>query len=429
MRDDPHPTLRKPWPLLRALCAAGLLTGLNAGCALTDGSNKVAETGPGVQIRPVPMVVRGAEGSEGRYALGKYYFYQGRLEKAEKAFIDAVRLDPDNAEALNGLGAVYDRMGRFEDAVAAYRAALARAPNSPHILANLGYSLKLAGHPVEAVTPLQQALSIEPENPITQAHLGAALAAAAVGEAAAVQPPPARTVAKSVAPGVPAVGSAESSVTNTNGQSVAPAEVISAKVAPAPAGLIASVVRAAPSQPPASVVDYRGAPDKAATPIIQTVPGRVAGPEPVKVAVLPPGANAKQMAFTPEPVPMPAPAVVATLASPQPGLVVRIEVSNGNGVKGMARAVGTELRQEGLNVTRITNARPFDKARTLIVFNRQYEGQAMSLARALPAAPTLVAGDISHRGVDLRVVLGADAALAMSLPEGRRFRLAAAGAL
>lgn len=418
MRDDPHPSIQFSRPLFRALVAAGLLTTLAGGCALTDGGNKAADAEPTLQIKPSPLVARGAEGSDGRYALGKYYFYQGRLEKAEKAFLDAVRQNPDNVEALNGLGAVYDRMGRFDAAVSAYRAALAKAPQSPHILANLGYSLKLAGRSDEALVPLRQALAMDPGNVVTESHL----AAVVVAETAAgtVSPAP-DTVVTSAAQAMPAV--ALPLLVSPVQQSLETPK--SELVDQAPVGLIANIVRAAPAVGSSGSNPHAGAVSvQTASPALQVAPRRAAGPDPVEVAVLPLRSGGSSQAFVSEPVPMPARAA-ATATVPIPsGLAARIEVSNGNGVTGMARAMGTELRQDGLKVTRITNARPFDKVHTVIVFSRQFEGQAMALARALPTAPTLVAGDVGHRGVDLRVVLGADAALALRSPEGGRQRLA-----
>lgn len=44
----------------------------------------------------------------------------------------------------------------------------------------------------------------------------------------------------------------------------------------------------------------------------------------------------------------------------------RLEVSNGNGVRGMAAAVARRLRAEGMHVVRLTNTRPFNVAQTRV---------------------------------------------------------------
>lgn len=306
---------------------AGLAAGSFGGCALLDSDSRSADGSPAWRVTPLPMLVRGAENSEGRYALGKYYFYQGQLAKAEKAFLEALRLDPDNAEALNGLGAVYDRRGQPAAALLAYQAALAKAPASPHILANLGYSLQLAGRGAESVTPLRQALAMDPGNVTTRTHLASAL-----GNAPAARSP-------------------------------SPAEVENRQ--PAAAVQTADAVQAEP------------------------LPARLAA-----VVLLPEKSG-------------------------------RVEVSNGNGVNGLARATSRDLRRDGLKVTRVTNDRPFDKTRTVIVYNARFQATAKALAGSLAVAPLLVAGDVSHRGVDLRVVLGRDLAVASRSPEQGGLKLAA----
>lgn len=70
------------------------------------------------------------------------------------------------------------------------------------------------------------------------------------------------------------------------------------------------------------------------------------------------------------------------------------------------------MRKTGLTVTRITNARPFNKTRTIIICSPELKAVAMELAQAMPSKPKIVLRDISHRHVDVRVVLGADSVLA-----------------
>lgn len=50
----------------------------------------------------------------------------------------------------------------------------------------------------------------------------------------------------------------------------------------------------------------------------------------------------------------------------RPAVAMRIEVSNGNGVPGMAAAVARSLRAEGLQVMRLTNTIPFNVEKTRI---------------------------------------------------------------
>lgn len=49
-----------------------------------------------------------------------------------------------------------------------------------------------------------------------------------------------------------------------------------------------------------------------------------------------------------------------------PGAPTRLEVSNGNGIRGMAAAVAQRLRAEGMQVVRLTNTIPFDVEETRV---------------------------------------------------------------
>lgn len=56
----------------------------------------------------------------------------------------------------------------------------------------------------------------------------------------------------------------------------------------------------------------------------------------------------------------------APVASAAPAGGQRLEVSNGNGVRGMAAAVARRLRAEGMQVVRLTNTLPFNVAETRV---------------------------------------------------------------
>ena len=110
------------------------------------------------------------------------------------------------------------------------------------------------------------------------------------------------------------------------------------------------------------------------------------------------------------PVPLPAAKAVAS----QPAnyraeeLASRLEVSNGNGVAGMAARVGRLLTTQGVPIARLTNARPFVQQATVIQYRDGHEEAALRVARNLPvlalAAPEPTPGLRS----DVRVLLGRD---------------------
>lgn len=394
---------RKMWPLAEALTAAGLASVLLGGCAMTD-SNRAAD----VQMRAMPLVVRTAQSPEAHYALGKYYFYQGRFEQAREAFADAVRLEPGHVDALNGLGVVHDRLGQYDEARKAYDAALHKDPAAAHVWANLGYSLILAGKSSEAAAPLQRAVSLDPANALAQQHL-ASVQMLAGSVAAAAQAETSKTPAGPVASVVTAKGIDAAAAAMPAGNP-ARAEPQRQAQTPVPPANTQARPESSPAQSViASVVNQSS--HKGAT-VVQKVVSMPALPS---VRVEQKLSSAPLVAEVKAPAAKAAPAArTAAGGNPESLRGLRIEVSNGNGVTGMARAVGTEMRQAGgLNIARITNARPFNKPQTLILCSPEMKAAAMELAQSMPVRPRIVLRDVAHRQVDVRVVLGADTALAL----------------
>lgn len=77
-------------------------------------------------------------GIETLLAQGQSAIEEGNLSEAEKAFRDAINLDPGSADAQFGLGNVYIRQGQLAAAEAAYRAAVNSNPNMSSAHLNLG---------------------------------------------------------------------------------------------------------------------------------------------------------------------------------------------------------------------------------------------------------------------------------------------------
>lgn len=89
-------------------------------------------------------------------------------------------------------------------------------------------------------------------------------------------------------------------------------------------------------------------------------------------------------------------------AAPEPAL--QLEISNGNGVRGMAAGWARKLRGTQWKSLRVTNARPFVVARTRVEFAPQREAAAQELAKRIGGAALQEVKSMT----DLRVVLGHD---------------------
>ena len=100
--------------------------------------------------------------------LGIALAQMGQPHEAEASFREAIRLQPDHAEAYNNLGIVLNQLGKPEEALAAYRQALRIKPDYAECYYNRNLVLKEQRKLDEAVDSLEQALRIKPDYP--EAH-------------------------------------------------------------------------------------------------------------------------------------------------------------------------------------------------------------------------------------------------------------------
>jgi hypothetical protein len=110
-------------------------------------------------------------------------------------------------------------------------------------------------------------------------------------------------------------------------------------------------------------------------------------------------------------------AVTARLAVPAPAppaAVVLLEISNGNGVKGMAAALGRSIDRSELRVVRLSNQRGFAVARTRIEFQQGHADAARKLAARFRTAPQLQVARVD--GAAIRLVIGHDLVQDKALP-------------
>jgi len=86
----------------------------------------------------------------------------------------------------------------------------------------------------------------------------------------------------------------------------------------------------------------------------------------------------------------------------------RLEVANGNGKEGMARLMTSVLARHGQTVVRVTNADNFDYSSSTIYYMPERRQEAEKIASSLPVQVDLKEMDITHRRVDIRIVIGKD---------------------
>ncbi|PTQ81295.1 tetratricopeptide repeat protein [Nitrosospira multiformis] len=347
---------------------------LMSGCALYPGYQNKA--GQAVNIKPV-MEVRHALGSaDALYQLGRYYQAKVNYAEAIAAYEKALEADPAYVEAHNGLGVAHCLQDRHELALQYFRKAIGMAPLAAHLHNNLGYAHLVNGQEAEAMSAFERALRLEPQNQRARRNLAAVYIKAGLRDKAAAltRAGSESAVVASVAPvTVPASGT--------------PAGTASAAVSTmSPPGVVAAGEKQKLSC-------------SAGARLVQVTPGvfEFRMTETEAMAAIPPG---KILGRTAEP----------QASGRFSGEDIRIEVSNGNGVPGMARQVSDFLQQNGFATARLTDRQPYQQALTEIHYRRGHSGVAEEISRLMAVGVPVVESYNLRRDIHVRVRLGKDAA-------------------
>lgn len=405
------------------------------------------------------------------YASGKENFAAGRLGLALVDFQRALQEQGPSVERLNALGATYDRLSRFDLADRAYRQALALDPNAVPTLNNIGYSYLLRGRPDLAAAYLAKAQSLAKDDQTIGANLALvtqaveqppAVAAASTTVPSQAEPEPAPApvqsprvaVAPLPAPARSAVASLKPQhsthiepvakgvyrlVTIGSDLSEAAAPVLDATLTasieippviepmPAVAAVPVSAVQreplaalatlapaagpvhvAAPAEPVAGIV--RAVAQVSQSPVAISPALSVArqihfsAPVPPVAGIIKVAANASEAFVAAEPAtPETAPAIESGTALFTKAL---IEVSNGSGIERSGARFRAYLRGRGVPIRRLTNASRFGFIETVLFYRDGFFEAAQAIALELPMPITLQRND--RQRSDLRLRLGLD---------------------
>jgi Tfp pilus assembly protein PilF len=95
---------------------------------------------------------------------GNAWLAQGRASDALACYEEALRLQPEHAEALKNRGNAWRMLQRPDLALASYRLALQYRPDYPEALNNCGVVLQETSRPQEALPYYEHALRVRPDN-------------------------------------------------------------------------------------------------------------------------------------------------------------------------------------------------------------------------------------------------------------------------
>ena len=101
--------------------------------------------------------------AEANYNLGYALSGVGRLDEAIAHYKKALAIQPEYAEAYNNLGNALSRESRVDEAVADYQEALRIKPDYADAYINLGNILSKEGRPDEAIADYEKALAVKPD--------------------------------------------------------------------------------------------------------------------------------------------------------------------------------------------------------------------------------------------------------------------------
>ena len=274
------------------------------------------------------------------YDAGRQHHLAGRYDEAVAAYRTVLATAPRHVRARNALAATYARQGDFAQAIPIWRAltdelSAGAGPDGAYLFANLGYAYLLGGDYDKAVAALERACMLDPLDHRAWHNLGESLRRLGQTDRAALMQRQAQTLREH---------NFQSDHAAVGGTAVAAIEAAVAKPARPDPGWAATEVRTAAD----------GTLELLRVPAQRTI---AAAPPPREPGPLPP-------------------------AGRRPDLVL-LEIRNGNGVTGMARALSRQIRDDGLQVTRLSNTKGFNVRRTRIEHGAAFREAAEQLAGRL----------------------------------------------
>ena len=289
------------------------------------------------------------------YILGRSLHMARRFDAATASYLAALQADPKHVNARNGLATLYAELGDFAKAIPIWQQLTRDAdgqagPDSAFLFSNLGYAHFLSGDYDKALAALEKACVLDPLNYRAWRHLGSALDKLGQSERAQLMYKQAAALR----------------------EHDFKADYALARQAVAPA--IEKAVNALPRDENAW----------GSTEVRQLVNGMF------ELHRIPALVNAE-------------PAPVDRLAVPGKAL---LEIRNGNGVTGMAKALSMKMDPDTVHVVRLSNQRPFDVRQTRVEYQPAFREAAERLAERFGNAAVIEAGSVQP--ANMRLVIGRD---------------------
>jgi tetratricopeptide (TPR) repeat protein len=347
--------------------------------------------------------------------LARFHHERGHMALALGAYAQSLALDANQLEARNAVAVIEAQQGNLESARKALVALVNDYPGEAQPHTNLGYVQYLMGDYAGSAQTLRRAMALGAG---PKAFQNLQLAEAAMGKASGAE---AQQLAAAPAAPVPVAAAPAAVAPSVVTPSVVAPSVVAPSVVPPDAAKPNTALLAEAEPAPAAASSPRKEPQQLSvlpSPSAREIAGRmelikIAGnvyelkarvaAEPAAAPVIPAAPNIAAVA--------PKPAVQA-VAQADKVRMARLEVSNGNGVTGMARRFRGLLGQMGIPVERLSNSRPYNQVTTIIQYSPGFEKQAASLQKALQGKAQIASKQLTAS--DVRLVLGKDAQVSMA---------------
>jgi tetratricopeptide (TPR) repeat protein len=343
-------------------------------------------------VQPVVKVQHGGTEAQAKYELGRYYYGQRRTEEARRALEEALALNAAHSRASNVLGVIYASQGRYEKAQAQFKRALAREPQAAHLHSNIGYAYLLQERNEEALASFEEALRLEPQSEKAGSNLRIARERLGLEEGSAELKRVGETMATKTDLGRTGEESSKLRMVEISPnvyELTLRTPITSASLVPSgPLAASALVSVQAERTPVFETADQRGS--ASGNRVVEVSPNvyELGKAAPVVVSSIAP--------------------LITSFEAPPNVDGLGVEISNGNGIRGMAKQVATALRSQGIGVTRLSNRKPFDQLRTEIEYRKGFLTSAREIGVRLPSPPSLVERGSLGAGIGVRLVLGKD---------------------
>lgn len=336
----------------------------------------------------LPAVKNVDAGAEAKYRLARYLQKRERHKIALETLKEVIFIDPAFVEAHNAMGVSYDCIGDFKKAIRSYKLALQLNPNLDYVYNNLGFAYLLDDNYDAAIDAFRKAVALNDQNKRFHNNLGYAYAKKGQFDLALQQ--------------FRLTGD-EFSANHRLGQILyrdrnyemafkynekayyakASAQILS----PIPTDSGRKSLEGDEKKPEAGMSDLSGSKKE------YTVPGED------QFSVTPKNEGLMTLKNRQDP------------ESSKTIVQVEIEVSNGNGVDGMAKRLGDYLRTKGFKVTRLSNANCFNHTKTKIFYYNGHLKEVNRLLQEIPGHQDIShAIELKHTGNRIKILIGKDIA-------------------